>query len=85
MFWDQVTPENAGKWGSIEGTRDQMNWTALDRIHDYAKQNNIPFKQHNFVWGSQQPGWMNGLSQADRRPRWRSGSSSSASAIRTRR
>ena len=66
-YWDQVTPENAGKWGSIEGTRDQMNWTGLDAIHDYAKQHNIPFKQHNFVWGSQQPGWIGGLSQADQK------------------
>ena len=31
-YWDQLTPENAGKWGSIEGTRDQMRWTSLDAI-----------------------------------------------------
>src|SRR5262249_4869989 len=62
MYWDQISPENEGKWGSVEGTRNQMNWGALDRIHDYCKQNNIIFKQHNFVWGSQQPGWLNGLS-----------------------
>jgi endo-1,4-beta-xylanase len=66
-YWDQITPENEGKWGSIEGTRNQMNWAGLDRVHDYAKQHNIPFKQHNFVWGAQQPGWIAGLSQADQR------------------
>jgi endo-1,4-beta-xylanase len=65
--WDQVTPENAGKWGSVEGTRDRMNWSGLDAIHTYAVQHNIPFKQHNFVWGSQQPSWIGGLSQADQR------------------
>ena len=27
-YWNQVTPENAGKWGSVEGTRDVMNWGA---------------------------------------------------------
>ncbi len=27
----------------------------------------MPFKQHNFVWGSQQPGWISGLSQADQK------------------
>ncbi len=43
------------------------NWTALDNIHTYAQQHNIPFKQHNFVWGSQQPGWIGGLSQADQK------------------
>ncbi len=67
MYWDQITPENEGKWGSVEGTKDQMNWSGLDRVHDYAKQHNIPFKQHNFVWGAQQPSWIAGLSQADQR------------------
>jgi endo-1,4-beta-xylanase len=67
MYWDQVTPENAGKWGSIEGTRNQMNWSTLDKFYAYAKQNNITFKQHNFIWGSQQPGWIGGLSQADQK------------------
>jgi endo-1,4-beta-xylanase len=66
-YWDQITPENEGKWGSIEGTQGKFNWTALDKIHDYAKQHNIPFKQHNFVWGSQQPSWIGGLSQADQK------------------
>jgi endo-1,4-beta-xylanase len=67
MYWDQLSPENAGKWGSVEGTRDRMNWSALDTMYKYAKDHNIPFKQHNFVWGSQQPSWIGGLSQADQR------------------
>ncbi len=66
-YWNQITPENEGKWGSVEAVRDQMNWTGLDAVHDYAKQHSIPFKEHNFVWGSQQPGWISGLSQADQR------------------
>jgi len=66
-YWDQLTPENAGKWGSIEGTRNTMRWTSLDAMHDYAKMHSIPFKQHNFIWGSQQPGWLGGLSQADQK------------------
>jgi endo-1,4-beta-xylanase len=66
-YWNQITPENEGKWGSVEAVRNQMNWAGLDAVHDYAKQHNIPFKQHNFVWGSQQPSWIGGLSQADQR------------------
>ncbi|HVU05497.1 MAG TPA: endo-1,4-beta-xylanase [Polyangiaceae bacterium] len=66
-YWDQITPENEGKWGSVEGTRNQMNWKGLDAVHDYAVQHGIPFKQHNFVWGNQQPGWIGSLSQADQR------------------
>lgn len=64
-YWDQITPENEGKWGSVEQNRDQMNWSALDRIHDYARQNGLLFKQHTFVWGSQQPGWVAGLPAAE--------------------
>jgi len=67
MFWNQVSPENAGKWGSVERTRDQMSWSALDTMYKFAKDNHIPFKQHNFVWGSQQPSWLSGLSQADQK------------------
>ena len=56
-YWDQVTPENAGKWGSVQSNASAaFNWTALDAIYDYAEQNKIIFKQHTFVWGSQQPG-----------------------------
>ncbi len=67
MYWDQITPENEGKWGSVEGTRNQMNWSGLDRVHDYAVAHGIVFKQHNFVWGAQQPGWLAGLSAADQK------------------
>jgi endo-1,4-beta-xylanase len=67
MYWDQLTPENAGKWGSIERTRDQMSWSSVDAMHTYAVEHNIPFKQHNFIWGSQQPSWLSGLSQADQK------------------
>ncbi|MEI9952243.1 MAG: endo-1,4-beta-xylanase [Pseudomonadota bacterium] len=56
-YWDQVTPENAGKWGSVQSNAGSaFNWTALDAIYDYAEKNQIIFKQHTFIWGSQQPG-----------------------------
>lgn len=57
-YWNQVTPENAGKWGSVEGTPGNYNWTALDNIYNFAKTNNIPFKQHTLVWGSQYPSFV---------------------------
>src|SRR5260221_8021409 len=61
-YWNQITPENEGKWGSVEQSKGNRNWTALDKIYKYAQDNNIPYKHHNFVWGSQQPGWVSGLS-----------------------
>ena len=66
-YWNQVTPENAGKWGSVESSRNNMNWTNLDRAYNHAKSNAFPFRQHTFVWGQQQPGWIGGLSQDDQR------------------
>jgi endo-1,4-beta-xylanase len=55
-YWDQITPENAGKWGSVQRSATAaLDWTRLDPIYDYAQKNNIIFKQHVFVWGSQQP------------------------------
>jgi endo-1,4-beta-xylanase len=60
-YWNQVTPENSGKWGSVEGTRNTMNWTSLDQAYKFAKDNNLPFKQHTFIWGNQQPSWIESL------------------------
>lgn len=55
-YWDQITPENAGKWGSVQSSATAaFNWRTLDAIYDYTQKNNIVFKQHAFVWGSQQP------------------------------
>ena len=65
QYWDQITPENEGKWASVEATRDVYNWAGLDRAYNFAIQNNIPFKQHTFVWGNQSPGWINSLSPSE--------------------
>jgi len=60
-YWDQITPENEGKWGGVEGTRDNYDWSGIDRAYDFAKAHGIPFKQHTFVWGSQAPDWIDDL------------------------
>ena len=65
QYWDQITPENEGKWASVEATRDVYNWAGLDRAYNFAIQNNIPFKQHTFVWGNQSPSWINSLSPTE--------------------
>tara|TARA_R110000868_G_scaffold408293_3_gene690940 strand:- start:217 stop:2589 length:2373 start_codon:yes stop_codon:yes gene_type:complete len=64
-YWNQVTPENAGKWGSVEGTRDVMNWGGLDAAYALAKDNGFPFRFHILIWGGQQPGWINDLEPAE--------------------
>lgn len=65
QYWNQITGENECKWGSVEGNRDQYNWSGCDRIYNYAKQKGIPTKFHTLVWGSQYPSWLMKLSTAD--------------------
>jgi endo-1,4-beta-xylanase len=57
-YWNQITPENATKWGSVEGTRNSMNWAAADAAYNHAQANGYKFKFHTFVWGSQYPQWL---------------------------
>ncbi len=60
-YFDQITPGNAGKWGSVEATRDQMDWTKLDEAYQYAKAHDLSFKLHTLIWGQQQPAWLASL------------------------
>ena len=64
-YWNQISPENEGKWGTVEGTRGSFNWGGMDAIKKFSNTNGIPYKFHTLVWGSQQPSWITGLSQAD--------------------
>ena len=60
-YFNKVTPENAGKWGSAEPTRDVFNWGDLDTAYALAKNNGLPFHFHVLVWGNQQPNWIDEL------------------------
>ncbi|HKU91140.1 MAG TPA: endo-1,4-beta-xylanase [Steroidobacteraceae bacterium] len=65
-YWNQVTPENGGKWGSAEPTRDAFNWTAAHQAEAQARAiPGAPFKWHVLFWGNQQPNWMYDLSSAE--------------------
>jgi endo-1,4-beta-xylanase len=66
-YWDQVTPENAGKWGSVEATRGQPLWSSLDLMFAEARRAGIPVKQHTFIWGQQEPRWVAGLPPEEQR------------------
>lgn len=62
QYWNQITGENESKWSSIEGTRDTMSWRGTDNIAKFARENDIPWKFHTLIWGSQYPNWLNNLS-----------------------
>ncbi|WP_115557232.1 endo-1,4-beta-xylanase [Xanthomonas campestris] len=67
QYWNKLTPENAGKWGSVEAVRDQMDWSGLDTAYNFAKANGMPFQMHVLVWGNQQPEWIKHLPPAEQR------------------
>ena len=64
-YWNKVTPENAGKWGSVEATRDVMDWSGLDQAYALAQANGFPIQMHVLVWGNQQPAWIETLPAAE--------------------
>ena len=65
-YWTQLTPENAGKWESVGNSTDttRWNWGGLDAAYNYAKNNDLIFKDHCLIWGAQQPSWISGLDSA---------------------
>ena len=64
VYWNQVSPENGGKWGSVEGTKNVMRWTEMDSAYKNARKYHMFFKEHTLVWGAQQPSWIGGLDSA---------------------
>jgi endo-1,4-beta-xylanase len=66
-YWNQVTPEDQGKFGYIEKNWGYLYWDTLDAIHQYAREHGYSFKEHNFVWGLQQPYWMRLLTPESQR------------------
>jgi endo-1,4-beta-xylanase len=65
-YWTQLTPDNAGKWGSVAASQDtnQWNWNGLNTAYNYAKSHNLIFKDHCLIWGQQQPSWISALDSA---------------------
>ena len=60
-YWNQLTPENAGKWRSVERVRGERDWSTLDSKYELTRDLEIPFRFHVLLWGSQQPDWITGL------------------------
>ncbi len=65
-LWNQLTPENESKWSSVGNSTDstKWNWGGLDNLYKYSKANNLIFKFHTLVWGSQQPTWISTLADS---------------------
>ncbi|HUI10373.1 MAG TPA: endo-1,4-beta-xylanase [Bacteroidota bacterium] len=67
QYWNQVTPEDAGKWGSVEYTQGTFTWAGVNAEYNLALNNGLPFKYHNLVWGNEQPSWITSLDSVSQR------------------
>ncbi|MFO7974410.1 MAG: endo-1,4-beta-xylanase [Candidatus Hydrogenedentota bacterium] len=56
-LFDQITPENCGKWDAIERERRERVWTNMDAMVQFADRHSMIVKHHCLVWGQQQPAW----------------------------
>ncbi|MFE9724336.1 endo-1,4-beta-xylanase [Streptomyces sp. NPDC005794] len=60
--FNSVTAENEMKIDATEPQQGQFNFTAGDRVYNWAVQNGKQVRGHTLAWHSQQPGWMQSLS-----------------------
>ncbi|WP_437654586.1 endo-1,4-beta-xylanase [Sorangium sp. So ce1182] len=67
QYWDQITPDIEGRWSSIETSRGVRDWSRLDEVYAYAQDNDIPFTQYAFVWGTPLPAWLARLPAEEQR------------------
>ncbi|MER7488974.1 endo-1,4-beta-xylanase [Streptomyces sp. NPDC126497] len=60
--FNSVTAENEMKIDATEPQRGQFNFSAADRVYNWAVQNGKQVRGHTLAWHSQQPTWMQNLS-----------------------
>ena len=54
-YWDQLTPEYAGQYGSISTGYMQYDWSKLDVIYEFTRKNHIPFHEVAFIYQTSAP------------------------------
>jgi len=60
-YWNQASPENSGKWSSVQSSVKSTSYTwktangGFDVVSDWGKKTGNPVKFHVLVWGGQQP------------------------------
>ncbi len=69
--WEQMSMEANSKWGFVQPNGpDDWVWEPVDEAYQYAKENGVIFKQHNFFWNFEQPSWVNEGNVATYAPIW---------------
>jgi endo-1,4-beta-xylanase len=60
--FNMVTAENEMKPDATQPNQGQFNYTAGDRLVNWASQNGLKVRGHTLAWYAQQPGWMQSMS-----------------------
>jgi endo-1,4-beta-xylanase len=53
-----VTPGNEMKWGVVEPTQGQFDWSGADRLVAFAEQHGQLVRGHTLLWHNQLPDWL---------------------------
>jgi endo-1,4-beta-xylanase len=53
-----VTPGNEMKWGVVEPTQGQFDWSGADRLVAFAEQHRQLVRGHTLLWHNQLPTWL---------------------------
>jgi endo-1,4-beta-xylanase len=56
--FSSVTPENVMKWEVVEPERGVSDFSAADRLVDFARANRQAVRGHTLVWHNQLPAWL---------------------------
>src|SRR6185437_12109240 len=59
--FNMVTAENEMKIDATEPNRGQFNFSAGDRVYNWAVQNGKRVRGHTLAWHNQQPNWMRSM------------------------
>jgi len=60
-----VVPEWEMKWGAIEGTRGQRNYTGADRVVSFASSFSLKTRGHAAIWHRNLPRWVEAALKAE--------------------
>lgn len=56
-----IVPEDTMKWRNIRPTKQFWNWVDLDKMVDFAEENDLVMKGHPLIWDEQTPGFVNSV------------------------
>lgn len=60
--FESLSPENELKWSFINPTKGYYNWTAIDRLVDFAAQNDMVLKGHGLISSCCNPDYLLNIS-----------------------